>query len=261
MKSFASALLALLLLAILRPAFAQPTLSSLWPMEVGRDWEFDASVEGPFTQVRTGSVRQTVVGQTQLGSEATVWCFDVVSTMSPPQPAMLLAVPDCDLEVGVFVDDSVAMGVWSEGNTDWAWWWVPADLTPGAAFRLPIRRSLVDDAFLNGVVRTLDGAVTTPLSSFTGAVIIDYVVELGETEIHDGGGDVLGTVSFESVGWVAFVPDVGPVASSETFAPAEMDCPDCPPVVFETITTTMQLRATTSVSTERPTFGSVKARY
>ena len=79
--------------------------------------------------------------------------------------------------------------------------------------------------------------------------------------IVDGGGNVLGTGFFEAVGWVAFVPGLGPVASDESFGPAEIDCPACPPVVFETIRTNMDLSDTTSVSTERRSFGSIKARY
>lgn len=101
----------------------------------------------------------------------------------------------------------------------------------------------------------------TPVGSFTNAVIVDYVVELGESVITDEIGGPLGTASFETVGWVAFVPGVGPVASEETFSPAAIDCPTCPPAIFETVTTTMELRATTPVSTEQHSFGNLKVRY
>ncbi len=153
------------------------------------------------------------------------------------------------------------MGVWSDSLGDWAWWWTPADLVPGSTFRLPIRTEVSTDAFVNGEVRTINELVSTSAGSFTNAVIIDYVVELGETEIVDPGAGVIGTAFFETVGWVAFVPGVGPVASEETRAPATIDCPACPAEIFEPISTSMDLRGTTPVGTEHVTFGNIKARY
>jgi hypothetical protein len=297
-KSYAPGVVALfVLLAFVAPADAQPGLSTLWPAEIGQEWEFDVRVEGPFDVIETGIVTQTVVGQSELSPGVTVWCFNIESSVSASalpgmpeglsaleqrlwsvrpelrekllvgrarrvavQPSLLLRVPECSNEAGLLVDDEVAMGLWGS-NGDWAWWWITADVTPGSTFRLQLVPHLADDVFVNGNVRTIDGAVTTPAGSFTNVVIVDYVIELGESIISDAVGTVLGTAFFETVGWVAFVPGVGPVASEEAFSPAEIDCPECPLVVFETVTTTMDLQATTVVPAERRSFGSLKAQF
>ena len=98
----------------------------------------------------------------------------------PPSPSYLLPLPPCGLGVGLRVDDAVAMGIWSDAADDWSWWWSNADVVPASSFRLQLRPDLTDDAFLNGTVRTIDGDVSTPAGSYTDAVIVDYVVELGE---------------------------------------------------------------------------------
>ena len=298
MKSFALSVVAVfVLLAFVAPADAQPSLSTLWPADIGSVWEFDVRVEGPFDAVETGTVTHSVVGQSEISSGVTVWCFSVDSTVPISalpgmpeglstleqrlwsvrpelrekmlvggvrqvayQPSLLLRVPECSNEAGLLVDNEVAMGLWASSG-DWAWWWITADLVPGSTFRLQLIPDLADDVFVNGEVRTIDGAVMTPAGSFTNAVIVDYVVELGESSITDEGGGVLGTVSFETVGWVAFAPGVGPVASEEAFAPAEIDCPECPPEIFETVTTTMDLRNKTPVRGEQRTFGRLKAQF
>ena len=247
------------------PAIAQPGLSSLWPVDVGREWEYDIVVQGPFDEIYTGVRTQTVVSQTELTPGVTVACFDVASTLVLGQTKIitpsLLAVSDCSHGIGFRVDDGAAMGSWSDSRGDWDWWWMTANPTPGSTFRLQIRTQLVDDSFVDGVVRTIDGVVTTAAGSFTNAVIVDYVVELGETQIIDMAAGVIGTASFEVVGWVAFVPDVGPVASEEAFFPAQIDCSACGPAIFETITTTMDLRALVTVPNEGQSFGRLKARF
>lgn len=285
-------------LALAAPALAQPSLSNLWPVDVGRSWEFDVRIEGPPGTVQTGTFTLTVANQAQLPSGVTVSCFGLASTVAATapagtpeglsaleqrlwrarpalrqklsaeparritsQPSLLLAVPEaCGFDNGFLVDDEVAMGIWSDSIAEWGWWWI-TDPTPGSTFRLQIRTQVADDAFVNGAVRTIDGAVTTPAGSFTDAVIVDYVVEMGESTIVDGGGNVIGTASFETAGWIAFVPGVGPVASEESFGPVQIDCPACPPGIFETITTTMDLRAATPVSAQEVSFGGLKARY
>ncbi len=176
------------------------------------------------------------------------------------QPSLLLRVPECSSDAGLLVDDGAAMGLW-DSTGDWAWWWITADLTPGSTFRLQLIPGLADDVFVNGEVRTIDGAVMTPAGSFTNVVIVDYVVELGESSLVNEVGEVIGTVSFETGGWVAFAPGVGPVASEEAFALAEIDCPECPPEIFETVTTTMDLRDMTPVRTEPRSFASLKAQF
>jgi len=299
MKLFAPAVVAVFVLfAFVAPADAQPSLSSLWPADTGGMWEFDVRVEGPFDAVETGTVTQTIVSLSEVSPGVTVSCFSVESTVSAValtgtpeglttleqrlwsvrpelrqkilvglarrvsyQPSLLLRVPECSSNnAGLLVDNEVAMGLW--GSTgDWAWWWLTANLAPGSTFRRQLIPELADDVFVNGQVRTIEGAVTTPAGSFTNAVIVDYVVEMGESLVTDGSGVVLGTASFETVGWVAFVPGVGPVASEEASMPVEINCPECPPVIFETITTTMDLLDTTSVPTERRSFARLKAQF
>ena len=139
MKSIAPRAVAVfVLLAFVTPAVAQPSLSTLWPADIGRSWEFEVRVEGPFDEVQTGIVTQTIVGQTELSSGATLSCFSVESTVSPAgfpgapgglsaleqrlwfarpelrekmlvgqarqvavQPSLLLRIPECFIEVGL----------------------------------------------------------------------------------------------------------------------------------------------------------------
>jgi len=274
-----------LLIAFAAPAVAQPSLSSLWPIDAESSWEFDVRVEGPFDEVRSGILRQTVAGQVGSPPSGSAWCFDTawkelpVSLAKAPEDlspleqhpllaqgvvgalSMLLFSPPCGVSAGVLAEDESALGIWNAATQSWEWLWIEANSSPGSSFHLPIRTQLVDDAYVDGDVRTIEGAVTVPAGSYTNAVIVDYVVAVGESQISNQDGEVLGTVAFEVVGWVAFVPGVGPVASEENFAPAQIDCPACPPAVFETITTSMELRSSSEVRVERRSFASVKARF
>jgi hypothetical protein len=265
MKSLAPSTVAFLfLLVFVEPAAAQPALSTLWPADVGRAWNFDVRVQDPDGEVASGALTYTVVGHTELSSGVTLSCFDVASTLPQPwsRPSTLLAVSECAFDVGLLVDDAVAMGSWSDFIGGWVWMWLPADFSPGSTFRLQTRTQISDDSFVNGEVRTIAGAVTTPAASFSNAVIVDYVFEWGESEVTEWPGPVvIGTVSAETVGWIAFVPGIGPVASEETLARTEIDCPTCPSEMFDAVTTTMELRDTTSVSAEQHSFGSLKARF
>jgi len=295
MKLFATVILTVLFFSIFAPAAnAQPNLSTLWPAGMGLDWEFDVRVEGPASELKAGIVTLTIAGQSELSSGDMVWLFDVESTVPAAalsgtpdgpsafeqgqcqqlrekmaaarssgvayQPSSLLRVPPLSTGAGLLVDNQVAMGI-SDSAGDWSWWWMTTDLAEGSTFRRQLIPDLADDVFENGEVRTTDGAVTTPAGSFTNAVIIDYVLEWGTSNIMNGAGEVIGTATFETVGWVAFVPDVGPVASDETFSTLEYDCSECPPEFFEPVTKTMNLRATSTVPAERQSFGSFKARY
>lgn len=266
-----------LLLTCATTAFAQPSLSSLWPLEVGREWDFDGRVEGASTGTQTGTYRITVAGQIALFSGATAACFDLYNTILPGPfpglmdamaarevyvaPSLLLSVPTCGADVGVLIDEEVATGTWDDGIGGWTWWWLPADLTPGSAFRLPVPTDRASDVFINGVVRTITGVVTTPAGSFTNAVIVDYVFEVGEVDILQAGVGVIGSVTSETVGWVAFVPDVGPVAVEETTTKTEIDCPECPASLFDPYTNTLELRATVPLPTNQLSVGTLKTRY
>ena len=72
---------------------------------------------------------------------------------------------------------------------DWSWWLVTDDLTPGSMFRLQLLPDLVSDVFLNGTLRGTSESVSTGAGSWTDAVVVDYVVELGTGSIVDEGGN------------------------------------------------------------------------
>lgn len=272
-------------------AIAQPTQSNLWPMDVGRVWEFDARVEGSVRGVSTGIYSQTIDQQLQSTSGRTIACFSLNSTVSPPGsskgrdpyglsqadlealllgkrvegtgyvPSALLAVTECAFPVGLAAEENVALGHWSDLSGQWEWWWAGSDLSPGASFNLQIRTPIADDSFIGGTIRTDSGSVTTPAGTFENLLIVDYVLEWGESDIIEAGVGVIGTVTRETTGWIAFLPGTGPVASEETNTAVEFDCATCPSAIAETVTTTLELRSSSPVATERSSFAALKARY
>lgn len=270
-------LFAVSLLSVASTATAQPALSSLWPTVVGSEWEFDVRIEGESTGIQTGTYALTVSSQSTLPSGSTVACFAYGSTVAPralPEssrislstpvfvlPSLLLRPPTCASGAGLLPDEDNALGAWRDGASAWDWWWVPANPAPGSTFSLPILTGIQSDAFINGEVRTINGSVATSAGTFTDAVIVDYLLELGETQVIDGGGGLLGTVSEETVGWIAFVPGVGPVASEETTTITEIDCPTCPASIFDPFTKSLDLRRAPVVPVDAGSFGGLKARY
>ena len=163
-----------------------------------------------------------------------------------------------------FRETGTHIGGWRDGIGDWSWWHLTDELFAGAGFTLQLVPDLASDVFLHGTVRGTNESVITGAGAWTNAVVVDYVVDAGEATITNESGDVLGTLTSEIRGWVAYVPDVGPVASFEDARILNVDCPSgCPEetVDGEVISHTELLLRELPVATETSTWGSIKQRW
>jgi hypothetical protein len=179
-------------------------------------------------------------------------------------PAILLA--PAELANGVGHRQTVdRIGDWRDSISDWSWWFLTADLTPGAGFTLQLVPDLASDVFLHGTVRGNMETVSTGAGTFSNAVVVDYRVELGTVSIADDTGTPIGTEIVETTGWVAFVPNVGPVASSEDTTVLSVDCPNgCPVEESQVGTVVAHTDLTLSdvpVAVENDSWGALKGRW
>lgn len=261
MRIFTPLLLVVLLVSS-SPVLAQPILEDLWPNQDGKSFTYDGVYEdyGQPTTIFTGRLIfegvatmapgvevQNLVGQAD-GVPVVKW-GDVPDGLSPllrrlwiarPElrdaitakvakdplgfwPALLLGPAEVALEVG-HRQTADHIGSWRDGIADWSWWYLSDQLFAGANFTLQLIPDLTSDVFLHGTVRGTAESVGTPAGSWTDATVVDYVIDQGTGIVLEGGAEV-GTAQAETVGWVAFVPGVGPVASSEEFHFTSVDCP------------------------------------
>ena len=178
-------------------------------------------------------------------------------------PGILLGPLDISRGVSYRQTDA-RVGGWRDEIGDWSWWHLTDELFAGAGFTLQLVPDLASDVFLHGTVRGTNESVITGAGAWTNAVVVDYVVDAGEATITNESGDVLGTLTSEIRGWVAYVPDVGPVASFEDARILNVDCPSgCPEetVDGEVISHTELLLRELPVATETSTWGSIKQRW
>lgn len=181
----------------------------------------------------------------------------------PFWPGVLLGPFDIPHGVGQR-HTATRIGGWRDMISDWSWWYLTDELFAGATFTLQLVPDLASDVFLNGTVRGVSESISTGAGSWSNAVVVDYVVDLGDQTISNEGGEVLGTTHSEIRGWVAFVPGIGPVASSEDLRILNVDCPaGCPEesVEGEVISHTEFSLHALPVATETPTWGSIKQRW
>jgi len=119
---------------------------------------------------------------------------------------------------------------------------------------------LAPDVFLYATVGGLEN-VTVPAGSYTGCQRVDYRIDYGESICTgEGSSEPLGTFRGQTLGYVLYAPDVGPVFSFEELSYADVtgDCGVTPDVVVERVI----LKLTEApVSTEPVTWGGLKARY
>lgn len=268
-------------------------LSELWPNADGNDWTYTLAYESGTstfdgtarlyldgTDTMDGAVVQRLYGDTFPAPSAAT----NVPALGGFWRALWLARPDlrADVEVraprGVwpltllgpadgfasdlvgFLETETRIGVWRDALADWSWWWLTDDLSVGASFMLQLIPDLADDVFLTGTVRTQNGVVMTPAERFASALIVDYVIDYGETIVTSDDGTPIGTVESATEGWVAFVSEVGPVAVEETLSFDLGGCATCDPSDFPMFHGEMRL--TSGDTPARVTsWGVVKERF
>jgi len=258
----------LLLAALCTPAFAQPTMDELWPNPNGMRWEyeyeliynplFDYSIPG-----YTSPAYMHLLGTASTpGGPAQVLIAEhepppgVLKTTVSELPPLLRKIwharPDLRdglvaryaaqrppeywnpmlLHGGYFMKNPTEIEMWQDMWDHSTWLYLTDDLTIGASFVMQLVPELAEDIYLHGTVADLDATVETPAGTFSGAVRMDYLVDLGVAYLTDENGTQIGLAQSELVGHVHYVPDVGPVDLLEEFTPyVWLDCgeDDCPP--------------------------------
>lgn len=171
------------------------------------------------------------------------------------------------LHTGYFMKRVMDIEMWQADFNHRTWLYLEDDLTVGASFTLQLLPEIVDDLFLHGTVASVDATVATDAGTFTGAVRMEYLLDLGRQDVVDeGDGTLLGTVHGEIRGHVHYVPDVGPVDMYEEALPyAELDCPGCPQYMHDLeglVVETMLLYLTSlPTSSQAASWGELKATY
>jgi hypothetical protein len=295
----------LLTAVMVSSAAAQPALDQLWPHGDGLSWTYSGStsdVNMPPTSFNgrlifdgaatfsPGVTVQNLVGQLDglpLASLSRVprglspllvrlWMLrpELREKIAARQtnkagsailwPAILLAPAEIANTVG-HRETVDRIGVWRDPISDWSWWFLTAELTSGAGFTLQLVPDLASDVFLHGTVRGNTETVSTGAGTFSNAVVVDYRVEFGTLSVADENGTLIGTEVVETTGWVAFVPNVGPVASSEDTTVLSVDCPTGCPVeesrVGTVVAHTDLTLSNTPVAVENDNWGALKGRW
>jgi hypothetical protein len=298
----ANALLFTVVILAAGSAFAQPMLDQLWPYEMGKSWHYVGSIEqlemptedfdgrlifqGTTTMPPGVEVRDLIGQVTSIppvvGSEEVaglspllrrLWIArpglrDAIRARADKGsfviwPALLLGPAEFAAGVG-HRETADRIGIWREDLADWSWWWLTGDLVAGSEFTIQLVPDLADDVFLHGTVRGTAESIGTPAGNWMDATIVDYVVDMGTQVLTDTGGNPISSFQSETHGWVAYVPDVGPVASWEEFVYTSVDCPEgCPEEELIGVPLqTVELSLTElPVETRTASWGALKSAY
>lgn len=156
------------------------------------------------------------------------------------------------------------IGHWRGVIADWSWLYFDGEPFAGQSFTLQLIPDLADDVFLHVTVQSIAATVVTQAGTFEDSVILRLIVDPGTSRFTDEEGNVLGSITSQIDGWIAFAPGVGPVAMSQATTITAVDCPaGCPEEDLlgeELGVGTLSLRET-PVATERSSWGEVKGRY
>ena len=107
------------------------------------------------------------------------------------------------------------IGMYGDLDAELAWIYMDSTLTFGHRFTHQLIPSIVDDAFLHGLVRRTVTAETSA-GTFERALEIVYVIDFGVAQASDPDtGDPIGYFRTINYGNVLFAPSVGPVAAYE----------------------------------------------
>lgn len=107
------------------------------------------------------------------------------------------------------------IGMYGDLDSELAWMYMDSTLTAGHRFTHQLIPSVVDDAFLHGLVRRTVRAETSA-GTFERALEIVYVIDFGVAQATDPGTEEpIGYFRTINYGHVLYVPSVGPVAAYE----------------------------------------------
>jgi len=232
-------------------ALAQPTLDSLWPNADGTRFAYEfrridlmeeVGIAGPAYLVLEGC-------HTTFGGEAQILLGEHPQSptksdrLDPALPGVLSVIwrarPDLRetlttrfaaadkseywrplfLHPGYFMKSTTSIQMWQDIWNHPTWTYLGGEPSVGASFTHQLLPEITDDIFLHGTVVAIDAVVTTVNGTYTNAVKVDYLVDLGISAYTDENGIELGTIHGEHTGHVIYVPGVGPVESIEEFMP------------------------------------------
>jgi hypothetical protein len=144
-----------------------------------------------------------------------------------------------------------------------AWLWLVSDLTIGSEFQLQLVPHISDDVWLYGTMAAWED-VKVPAGVFEGCLRVDYRVDWGESICTDEMGNPTGAFTAETVGFVHYAPDVGPIQSYEEYTPLKEilwgECSPGPPEGEVQSWGGLKLTAG-PVGVEAETWGRIKARF
>ena len=107
------------------------------------------------------------------------------------------------------------IGMYGDLDSELAWMYMDSTLTTGHRFSLQLIPSIVDDAFLHGLVRRTV-SIDTAAGTFGRALEIVYLIDFGVAQATDPlSGDPIGYFRTVNYGKVVYVPNTGPVAAYE----------------------------------------------
>jgi hypothetical protein len=278
---------------------AQVPLAPLWPNDDGMRWDYDMHLTDLIGDIDMDldaflaleGTTMTPGGEAQNLFSAHQDPFPGLTRSEPALPPILLMVwrarPDLRpaiearyggkdiihpwfpnfLHGGYFLKSAENIQMWQDTWLHPTWTYLEVPVTTGHSFTHQLVPEFADDIFLHGTVADTDAAVSTPAGDFTGAVKMDYLIDLGISKVVNEQGELIGTIHGEYTGSVHYVPDVGPVNLFEEHMPIVWaDCPGgCPPEIEDNIgvvttTITMGLKAL-PVGVQHGSWGMVKSLY
>ncbi len=281
-------------------ALGQPALDSLWPNADGMTFEYDFSYEdlqfgdafaGPAslalngTIMTPGGLAQVLVGQhvssglKKAGSPpalpgllAAVW--RIRTDLRPVIEARFSSLKTRSSWLPLFLHDGYFMKtpdtieMWQDGWAHSTWTYLRGEPASGMSFTHQLVPELADDIFLHGTVTSTDASVVTANGTYTGAVRVDYLIDMGINAFTNESGDPVGMAHGEIQGHVYYVPDVGPVAMLQEAVPfvwidcGEEPCPSFMTEWLDTVVETMSLSlARTPVGNADSSWSELKAMY
>lgn len=280
-------------------ARAQVPLAPLWPNDDGMRWEYDMHVVDLMQDIDMAldaflaleGTTMTPGGEAQNLIAVQQTSFPGLTSSQPVLPPILQAVwrgrPDLRAAIearyggkdivepwypsflhgGYLMKTTADIQMWQDEWSHPTWTYLEAPVTNGHSFVHQLLPEIAEDIFLHGTVADTDAEINTPADTFTGAVRMDYLIDLGISTITDEQGNLIGTMHGEFTGHVHYVPDLGPVELLEEHTPIVWaDCPDgCPPEVADfigvvTMTVTMGLKSY-PVGVQHDSWGAVKSTY
>lgn len=241
---------------------AQPSLDSLWPNSDGMrfDYEYsytdlqhDVSIGGPAYLALNGYASTPGGEAQQLIGEHPYTELDKHDQGPPALPGLLAAVWRARVDLrpaiearysssgkrtywqplflhdGYFMKTADRIEMWQDGWTHSTWTYLDGAPQIGTTFVHQLVPELADDIYLHGMLTSISATVETVSGTYHDAVKMDYVIDLGISELTDESGTVLSMVHSEIRGHVFYVPEIGPVEMLQEMVPyVWVDCGDIP---------------------------------